>query len=218
MRIGLLLATLLTAMPATAADWVTLFPTAAKHVPRVEIRKGDTTGICSAVVVRVGNDGYGLAASAAHCFDRQPTERMDVTVNGRNGVVVATNSIVDLALVRFRIRGETAIELATASPAAGSDVAILGYAFGRDEMVAQFGRVALNLSKEQKLLLIDGMIAFGDSGGPTIDSAGRLVGINSHVQFAGFGGQMAHLAGVVPIEAVADFLDDFDDRVKKEKP
>jgi len=199
-----------------ATDWVALFPTVAKHVPRVEIRKGDTTAICSAVVVRVGNDGYGLAASAAHCFDRQPTERMDVTVNGRNAVVVSTNSLIDLALVRFRVRGETAIPFAPASPTAGSDVAILGYAFGREEMVAQFGRIALNLSKEQKVLLVDGMIAFGDSGGPSIDSQGRLIGINSHVQFAGFGGQMAHLAGVVPIESVVDFIDDFDDRNKKQ--
>lgn len=197
------------------AEWVTLLPAVQPSVPRVEIKRGETVGICSAVVVRVGPDGYGLAASAAHCFARQPTERIDVTVNGRNGVVVASNSLLDLALVRFRIRQEHAMPFAKLSPQAGAEIAILGYAFGRDEMVAQFGRVALNLADEHKVLLIDGMIAFGDSGGPTVNGAGELVGINSHVQFAGAGGQMAHLAGIVPIEAVRDFLDDFDDQNRR---
>ena len=199
-----------------AADWVTLLPETSKSVLRVEIQKGANTGICSAVLVRIGADGYGLAASAAHCFDRQPNERIDVTVNGRNGVVVASNSILDLALVRFRVRNEPAMPFAKASPAVGADVAILGYAFGREELVAQFGRIALRLD-EEPVVLIDGMIAFGDSGGPTVNSAGELVGINSHVQFAGISGQMAHLAGIVKIEAFLDFLDDFDDR-NKPKP
>src|SRR5688572_2886127 len=107
------------------ATWIAVLPQAEKSVSRVEIQKADKTYVCTAVVLRV-EDGYALAASAAHCYDRQPTERVDITVDGRNAVVVASNSILDLALVRFRARSEPAIPMAPTSPPRGSMVAILG--------------------------------------------------------------------------------------------
>jgi S1-C subfamily serine protease len=198
------------------AAWVTVLPQVGPSVVRVEIQKGDKNGVCTAVVLRVQDD-YALAASAAHCYDKQPTERIDIAIDGRNVVVVAANSILDVALIRFRARKEKAIVTALTSPAAGTPVSILGYAFGAEKIYAQYGHVALNDDDDKKWLVIDGMIINGDSGGALIDAEGRLIGINSHYQNNGLGGQSTHLAGIVKIEAVQDFLADFDDEQAKKK-
>lgn len=198
-----------------AADWTGLIPAIEQAVPRMEIQKAGQGGVCSAVVFEVDKDGFAHAISAAHCYDRQPNERIDVTANGRNAVVIHTNTIIDLAILRFRARGEIAVPLAAKSPTAGAEVVIAGFAFGIEKMAVQFGRVSQALNSETKAMLVDGMIVFGDSGGPVLSETGELVGINSRVYFGGMGGQAAHLAGIVPIEAVRDFLDDFRDRQRK---
>lgn len=200
---------------AQAPDWTPLAAQLPKSVPRVEIQRGEQAGVCSAVVVADDSDGFLLALTAAHCVERAENERLDVTVNGRNAVVVATNSILDLAILRFRKRDEVVIPMADAPPAAGAGVAIAGYSFGLDDLLVQYGHVALGYSTQLKATLIDGMIIFGQSGGPVVDGQGRLVGINSRIYTGGFNGQAAHIAAIVPIDSARDFLDDFRERTKK---
>lgn len=194
-----------------STDWVSLFPTVAKHVPRVEIRKGEQTAICSAVVFEIDKDGFASALTAAHCVDHQPNERIDITVNGRNAVALHSNSLLDLAVLRFRSKNETPITLAPEEPPAGTDVAILGYGFGVEEIAAQFGHVAQAVNRETKTTWIAADMLFGDSGGALVDGQGRLVGINSRIYSGGLLGQSAHMGAVVTVTQIRDYLDAFAD-------
>lgn len=203
---------LLIAVPASAQEWQTVVPAAAVHLGRVEIQKAGDTGVCSSVVFEIDKDGFAHALTAAHCVDRQPNERIDVTVNGRNAVAIHSNSILDLAILRFRARGETPIAMATVSPKAGAQVAVIGYAFGVEELVHQFGYIAQQFNRESKSMWINIDLIFGDSGGPLVDMQGRLIGINSRIYSGGLTGQMAHIGAAVPIEALLDFIDDFRDK------
>lgn len=198
-----------------STDWVSLMPTVAKHVPRVEIRKGETVGICSAVVFEIDKDGFAHALTAAHCVDRQPNERMDVTVNGRNAVALHSNNLLDLAVLRFRAKQETPIPIAPEEPPAGTEVAILGYGFGVEEIAAQFGHVAQAINRETKTTWIAADMLFGDSGGALVDGQGRLVGINSRIYSGGVLGQSAHMGAVVTVSAIKDYIDAFNEMKKK---
>lgn len=192
---------------AVVADWPALVPSLTASIPRLEAQTPHGKGICSAVVFEIDSDGFAHALTAAHCVDKQPNERLDVTVNDRTGVVVATNSLLDLAIVKYRARNERALPMAASSPAMGAEVVILGYAFGVEAIVAQFGRIAQSYNRETKTLWINADLIFGDSGGGLINEAGELVGINSRIYSGGMTGQMAHIGAAVPIEAVADFID-----------
>jgi S1-C subfamily serine protease len=199
MLLGLLLAAML--------EWPAVLPPVAPQIPRVEMRTGDSTGVCSAVVYAVEPDHTAYAVTAAHCVAHDPMVALDITVNGRTASVVTSNRILDLAVLKFRAKHETAMPLAEKTPALGEDVAIVGFAFGDHELAAQFGHVARVPTKDANVLLLDGMIIGGDSGGAAIDRSGHLIGLNSHVRYAGLTGQMMHVAGVVPIEAIKDFLE-----------
>ena len=209
---GLVLALLL------VADWVALVPTVSKHVPRIEISKGGETGVCSAVVFEVDKDGYGHALTAAHCVERaSDTERIDITVNGRNGVTVARNNILDLAILKFRARSETAITIASTGPLAGAEVAAIGYGFGIEEFAVQFGHIAQPLNRETKAMWVDLTALMGDSGGPIVNAQGELIGITSRIYAGGMLSQMAHITAAVPLDSLRDFIDSYQAERAKER-
>lgn len=194
------------------APWADLVPVVQPSVPRVEIQKQGQTGVCSAVVFLVDGDGFAHALTAGHCVQKSSeSERIDLTVNGRTAVVTHSNSILDLAVLKFRRRDELPIRLADAMPKAGAQVAVVGYAFGVEELVAQFGFIAQSYNRESKTTWINADLIFGDSGGPALDATGKLVGINSRIYYNG----PAHIAAVVTVEALRDYLDAYDAELKK---
>lgn len=203
---------LLLALLAPATDWTAI----GTSIPRLEMRRGDVQGACSGVVVLV-EDGWAYALTAAHCVDHAPTERFDLTVNDRHATAVDANTILDLAIVKFRAHHETAITLAPAMPPTGSDVVVIGFAFGVQELVLQFGHVAQPYNRETKSVWFDVVTIFGDSGGAVVDAQGRLLAITSRIYSGGLLGQAAHISAAVPLTAVRDFLDDFSDKLKKGK-
>jgi S1-C subfamily serine protease len=212
----LVFACLAIALPARASDWSTIVPTVTDKVPRLEMRKGDDRGTCSGAVVLI-DDGWAYALTAAHCVDHAPTDRFDLTANDRHGVAVAFNTLLDLAIVKFRAHDEKVVALADKAPPLGSEVAVVGYAFGVTDLVVQFGHVAQTRNKETKTIWLDVVTIFGDSGGLVMDDQGRLIAITSHFYSGGLTGQAAHISAAVTLDAVRDFLDDFRERLKKDK-
>lgn len=200
------------ALAAPVTDWTAI----GKSIPRLEMKHGDEKGACSGVVALL-EDGWAYALTAAHCVDKQPNERLDITANDRHASVVEFNTLLDLAIIRFRAHDEAAIVLAPSMPPAGAEMTVIGYAFGVSELVLQFGRVAQPYNRETKSVWFDVMTIFGDSGGAVVDNQGRLIAITSRIYSGGLGGQMAHISAAVPLDAVKDFLEDFNQKLKKEK-
>ena len=192
--------------------WADLVPTLTKSVPRVEIQKQGQTGVCSAVVVLIDDDKFAHALTAGHCVQKSSeSERIDLTVNGRTAVVTHSNSILDLAVLKFRARDDAPITIAPDMPPAGAEVAIVGYAFGVEEIVTQFGRIAQRYNRESKTTWINADLIFGDSGGAAVDGQGRLIGINSRIYHNG----PAHIGAVVTVDALRDYLDAYRAELKK---
>ena len=192
------------ALGTFAADWSAIVKPAAKQVPRLEVlREGDTKpSICSGVVL---NADAGFLLTAAHCVSTTKDQDVSLTVNGRHAEVAKSNRLLDLAVVRFRVKDEQAIALASETPPVGAEVAVIGYAFGIEKIAVQFGRVSQALNDETKTLWLNVDLIFGDSGGAVIDEQGRLVGMNSRIYSNG----PAHMASAVPIEQIADFVESY---------
>lgn len=187
-------------------NWVALLPAVTPAVPRLEIAHAQGTGTCSAVVFEIDKDGFANALTAAHCVEKSSeTQRLDITVNGRTAVVLHQNRLLDLAIVRFRARDEVAMVLAKDNPLQGSEIAVLGFAFGEEEIVVQFGHIAQKFNKPTRTTWVDSTLIFGDSGGALINDQGELVGINSAIKYQG----PARIGMVVPVTAILDYIDAF---------
>lgn len=201
---------------AFAQDWPTVVVNASKSVPRLEMQVGEDRGACSGAIFRI-DDGWAYALTAAHCVDHKPTEHFDLTVNDRHGYVLDFNNLLDLAIIRFRAHKEVPFVIAPERPLQASPVAVLGYSFGVEELVTQFGWVAQPYNKETKTIWLDAMTVFGQSGGSVIDPQGRLIAITSRIYTGGLFGQSAHLGAAVPAESVMDFIEAFTEQQKQEK-
>lgn len=195
---GFQVLTLLVALVALT-DWPTVVKPTVKQVVRLEIQTDSGKGTCSGVVFNVE---HGFALTAAHCVDHKRSENIDITLNGRDAEMIRINRLLDLAVVRFNPKDETAMELAEVMPEAGTEIAVVGYAFGIKDPIPQFGRVSQPLNPETGFAWLNVDLIFGDSGGAAIDAQGRLVGINSAIYHQG----PAHMAAIVPIEKVRDFV------------
>ena len=202
-------------LSAQAPDWTLLTSTLHQSVLRVVMQNAAGQGACSAVVFDITKDGRAHALTAAHCVAADPNVRLDVTVDGRAARTMVSNTILDLAVVQFRPSGITStVPLAKATPVAGAPVIAAGYAFGVEDIVYQFGHVAQTRNRETKALWVNMDILFGDSGGGIFDAQGRLIGVTSFIYSRG----PAHIGGAVSIEDVAQFIDDYRDRLKDLQP
>lgn len=190
-----------------AADWSTIVKPATKQVPRIEIQQGEDAGVCSGIVI---NADKGFLLTAAHCVKGKP-EDLSITVNGRHAEVARKNAILDLAVLRFDAKDEVDMPLAPETPPIGTEVAIVGYAFGIEKIAVQFGRVSQALNAETKTLWLNADLIFGDSGGAVIDEQGRLIGLNSRIYSNG----PAHMAAAIPIEQIRDFVEPYLPKTKK---
>lgn len=186
---------------AYQTNWATAVVGLDKRVVRLEIMtKSGDQGVCSGWVV---SRETGYVGTAQHCIDGDIAA---LTVAGRHGEIVRQNKLLDQAVVRTELKNAENMPLAKAVPLVGSEVAILGYAFGAKRLYLQFGRVSLPLDDEG-LLVIDAVAIGGDSGGPTINAAGELVGMTSFVKTSGHGSM--HLAHMVPASVLKDFFEPY---------
>lgn len=187
---------------ALSGDWTTTIGTVTPSVARVEVETADgARGTCTGVVI---NTDPGYVVTCGHCIRRPKPEAIDLTVNGRHARVEVENQILDLAILSFRAKKEVAVTLAADTPKVGSDVAVIGFPFGVDELMPQFGHVS-GYNKDSKLLWLNVDVIFGDSGGLAFDTQGRLVGITSSI----FSKGPAHMGAAIPLSAVSDFIEDY---------
>lgn len=183
-----------------AADWATVIKPVEKQVLRLEsLSDASESGpsVCSGVVL---NEQTGYLLTAAHCIPLGEKSSYSLTVSRRHAELVKVNRLLDLAVVKFRVKGEHQMVLAEETPPRGTEVAVVGFMLASKEMRAQYGHVASPKS-EDGALVIDGVTLPGDSGGAVIDSAGHLIGMTN--QF--YRGTAVGLA--VRVEELDDFVD-----------
>ena len=163
-----------------------------KLLTRLNAELADLAATARAALVRVGVRGAfgvgsgiilhpeGLILTNAHVVRGEP-----IWVRLTNGQqlpakVLGRDPTGDLAALLVHAGGLPALELAAAEPAPGSLVLALGHPWGI-EAAASFGVVTGLAADEvgREGVLVNLRLRPGNSGGPLVDAAGRVVGINT---------------------------------------
>ena len=115
------------------------------------------------------------------------------------GKVVAYSSALDLAVIALESGSITPATIYTGAVSDGMSVAALGYPYGVDRAMASavedvirpqspvksLGNVGgLRRNERFETVLHDAAIGRGNSGGPLIDTCGRIIGINSFLSIS----------------------------------
>lgn len=187
---------------------VTAAPTSIGEIPGLD-RSLDVPGVLAAVqdsVVTLSVDtgmgmgtGTGVIISAdgemltnAHVVEQGRTVRVRLLgeTEPREARVLASDAGNDLALVKIDAQGLTPATFADpASLRVGMEVVAIGYALGLDGgpsvtsgIVSALDRTIItDLGALDRLVQTDAPISSGNSGGPLVNAAGQVVGINTAV-------------------------------------
>ena len=137
----------------------------------------------SAVVIDAAK---GLLLTNHHVVDRAARVRV-VFSDGREAEaeVVGSDQPTDIAVLRTALRGLVAMPIAAdAGPSVGDLVMAIGYPFGLQQTVTQgiVSGLGRTLGRSfTDFIQTDAAINSGNSGGALVDSAGRLIGINTAI-------------------------------------
>jgi serine protease Do len=147
----------------------------------VEVRAG--SGVGAGTIWRA----HGLIVTNDHVV---PHDRAEIRLaDGRSalGQVVARDLGNDLAVVSVGLGGLPAAEARVGEVRPGELVLAIGHPFGIRHAVAvgivSTAATAVNWGEgaERRLIRADVAIGPGNSGGPLVDAAGRVVGINAMI-------------------------------------
>ncbi len=147
---------------------------------RVENRDGDQQGIGTAFVV----SSDGLLATNLHVIGEGRSFVVELP-DGRKPKVLAVEAsdhALDLAVIRVAVDPENPLQplpLSDQRPAQGTPVIAMGNPWGLENSVVSGLVSALRKIRGRELLQLAMPIEFGNSGGPVVDSGGRVVGIVS---------------------------------------
>ncbi len=159
-------------------------------------------------------DDAGIVVTNHHVVTG--AQDVQVTVGGRNfrADVVATSADHDLAVLRLRgsVQGLTPLSLGTSSDLrVGQTVIAIGNPFGFDQTMTTGIVSAVNRTIQaekgallQGLVQVDAAINRGNSGGPLLDSAGRLIGVTTAIYSPS--GTSAGIGFAVPVDVVNEVI------------
>ena len=152
-------------------------------------------------------DGQGYIATNAHVVlgdppKLEPAKAVYIRFSDDNRVpakVIGTDIFSDVALLKVDPKGLSLTPLTlgdTRGLDVGSPVAAIGSPFGEEQslsvgVVSALHRTIDSLTnfKIQDAIQTDAAINHGNSGGPLLDSRGRVIGIDSQIQSTGGGGE-----------------------------
>jgi S1-C subfamily serine protease len=159
-------------------------------------------------------DNAGIVVTNNHVVE--DAQEVQVTVGGRNfrADVVATSPAQDLAVVRLRgdVKGLVPLSIGRSSELKVGQTAIaIGNPFGFSQTMTTGIVSALDRTVEVSegklmhgLIQVDASINRGNSGGPLLDSAGRLIGITTAIYSPS--GTSAGIGFAVPVDTVNDIV------------
>jgi serine protease Do len=162
----------------------------------------------------ISPDGYAVTNS--HIVEDSDTAEIRTSDNKRySAKVVGKDSLSDLALIKVEGRSDfTYVGLSDQSPRVGDWVLAIGNSFGLAGSVVA-GIVSarernLETGSSQDFLQIDAPINQGDSGGPSFNTQGEVVGVNSMILSPGAGS--ARVAFAIPAHTVKAVIPQLKDK------
>ena len=110
-----------------------------------------------------------------------------------DATLIGTDKATDLAVLRIALDGLTQVAVADSDALRSGDLAFaVGYPLGLDQtltmgVISGLGRSGMGDAVED-YIQTDAAVNSGNSGGPLLDSLGRLIGINTSILSGGGGG------------------------------
>ncbi|TYO67782.1 PDZ domain-containing protein [Bradyrhizobium hipponense] len=162
----------------------------------------------------ISPDGYAVTNS--HLVEASDTA--EIRTNDKktySAKVVGKDSLSDIALIKVDGRNDFSyVQLADQPPRAGDWVLTAGNTFGLGGSVTA-GIVSarernIETGSAQEFIQIDAPINQGDSGGPTFDTSGKVIGVNSMI-ISPSGGSVG-VAFAIPAEAVKTVIPQLKDK------
>lgn len=143
----------------------------------------------------------GLIVTNAHVARRDSYTVTFASGDSIEGEVVARDDKSDLAALTVPARGLIAAPAGESSTLrSGSLVLALGHPLGVTNALALgvVHHIVRENSGEPRWIAADIQLAPGNSGGPLVDAAGRVVGVNAMI--------VSGLGAAIPVEVIARFL------------
>ena len=147
----------------------------------------------------------GVIITNHHVIENGTAFRVDL-LDGRSyrAELVGADRATDIAVLRIEAPDLTQVQVAQAGTLRSGDLAFaVGYPLGLDQtltmgVISGLGRSGLGDAVED-YIQTDAAVNSGNSGGPLLDSRGRLIGINTAILSGGLGGGNDGIAFAVPI-------------------
>ncbi|WP_374275625.1 trypsin-like peptidase domain-containing protein [Brevundimonas sp.] len=151
----------------------------------------------------------GIIVTNHHVVDRGQSFRVDLP-DGRSldAKLLGADKATDLAVLQIEASGLNQVPVVDSDTLKTGDIAFaVGYPLGLDQTVTMgvisgLGRSGLGDAVED-YIQTDAAVNSGNSGGPLLDSRGRLIGINTSILSGGFGGGNDGIAFAVPTNIMA---------------
>ena len=133
----------------------------------------------------------GIIVTNNHVVDGGTKYTVDMT-DGRlfDAVLIGTDKATDLAVLKITATGLSQVEMVDSDTLRTGDLAFaVGYPLGLDQtltmgVISGLGRSGLGDAVED-YIQTDAAVNSGNSGGPLLDSRGRLIGINTSILSGG---------------------------------
>ncbi len=138
--------------------------------------------------------GAGIIVTNNHVVEGGSKFTVDL-LDGRlvDATLIGTDKATDLAVLRIELTGLTQMAVADSDALRSGDLAFaVGYPLGLDQtltmgVISGLGRSGMGDVVED-YIQTDAAVNSGNSGGPLLDSLGRLIGINTSILSGGGGG------------------------------
>ena len=164
--------------------------------------RGPTSGDNEAKPLQTGSGviidaGEGIIVTNNHVIDGGTKYTVDMS-DGRlfDAELIGTDKATDVAVLKIKATGLAEVEMVDSDTLRTGDLAFaVGYPLGLDQtltmgVISGLGRTGLGDAVED-YIQTDAAVNSGNSGGPLLDSRGRLIGINTSILSGGsdmFGG------------------------------
>lgn len=136
----------------------------------------------------------GIVVTNNHVVEGGRKFTVDMT-DGRifDAVLIGTDKATDLAVLKIEATGLSQVEVVNSDSLRTGDLAFaVGYPLGLDQtltmgVISGLGRSGMG-DRIEDYIQTDAAVNSGNSGGPLLDSRGRLIGINTSILSGGGGG------------------------------